>query len=202
MGLETGTYIDDLVITNPVSSDKRRFGDDHLRLIKTCLKNSFPNIDGPVNGTPTELNYVVGVTSLIQTQLDAKLDPVDIAAMAETDAQNTFTQGQATLESALTYSANVTPDAQASNAFRLIATGDFNLQIPTNGIAGQVLTIFIQQDGTGSRLMTLVGYYGNTTDDLNLSTGANVVDLLTLIYGGSDSRWYVANLKKDVNNAL
>ena len=37
MALETATSIVDLVNTNPTSSDKRKQGDDHLRMIKTCL---------------------------------------------------------------------------------------------------------------------------------------------------------------------
>ena len=37
MGLETGTKLSDLVVTNPTSSDPRSQGDDHLRLIKTVL---------------------------------------------------------------------------------------------------------------------------------------------------------------------
>lgn len=40
MGLETGTFIDDLVITNPLGSDDKREGDDHLRLIKKVLKGT------------------------------------------------------------------------------------------------------------------------------------------------------------------
>lgn len=55
-GLETGTYIDDLVTTNPTSSDSATQGDDHLRLIKSVLKATFPNIDGPVTATEDELN--------------------------------------------------------------------------------------------------------------------------------------------------
>lgn len=44
MSLETGTYISDLITTNPVgATDKRSQGDDHLRLIKTTLKNSILN---------------------------------------------------------------------------------------------------------------------------------------------------------------
>lgn len=73
MGLETGTFISDLVITNPTTTDKRREGDDHFRLIKSVLKNTFPNADGAINPTVAEFNFLVGVTSLIQDQLDAKL---------------------------------------------------------------------------------------------------------------------------------
>lgn len=40
MGLETGTFIDDLVITNPPGSDDKRQGDDHIRLLKTVIRNT------------------------------------------------------------------------------------------------------------------------------------------------------------------
>lgn len=72
MGLETGTYISDLVATNPVSADPKSQGDDHIRLIKSTVQATFPNITGAVTPTHTELNYVDGVTSPIQTQLDLK----------------------------------------------------------------------------------------------------------------------------------
>lgn len=43
MGLETPTFINDLTVTNPVSSDPKGQGDDHIRNLKTALKNTFPN---------------------------------------------------------------------------------------------------------------------------------------------------------------
>lgn len=43
MGLETGTFISDLVVTNPPTSDLVAQGDDHIRLVKTVAKNTFPN---------------------------------------------------------------------------------------------------------------------------------------------------------------
>lgn len=42
MGLETANYINELNSANPTSSDPRSQGDDHLRLIKTTVKASFP----------------------------------------------------------------------------------------------------------------------------------------------------------------
>lgn len=72
-GLETGTYISDLVVTNPTSSDLASTADDHMRLIKSTVKTTFPNVSGAVTPTHTELNYVDGVTSAIQTQIDAKV---------------------------------------------------------------------------------------------------------------------------------
>ena len=38
MGLETATYISQLVDTNPVVGDPVGEGDDHLRMIKEVLK--------------------------------------------------------------------------------------------------------------------------------------------------------------------
>ena len=68
----SGKYIDDLVSTNPTATDNVAQGDDHIRGIKNVLKLTFPSIDGAINATDTELNYVDGVTSAIQTQLDNK----------------------------------------------------------------------------------------------------------------------------------
>jgi hypothetical protein len=48
MALETGTVINDLVITNPTAVDAKSQGDDHLRLLKTTIKNSFPGFTGAV----------------------------------------------------------------------------------------------------------------------------------------------------------
>lgn len=45
MGLESGSYIDDLNSANPLSNDNVSQGDDHLRLIKSLLKATFPGAD-------------------------------------------------------------------------------------------------------------------------------------------------------------
>jgi hypothetical protein len=47
MGLESVTYINDLVTTNPVgATDPKSEGDDHIRNIKAALKNCFPGLAG------------------------------------------------------------------------------------------------------------------------------------------------------------
>lgn len=63
MALETGTFISDLVETNPVSTDGLAQTDDHLRLIKSTLKATFPNITGTLTVTQDELNTLDGITS-------------------------------------------------------------------------------------------------------------------------------------------
>ena len=73
MSLESFNYIDSLNAANPTTTDNVSEGDDHIRGIKTTLKNTFPNINAAVTATDEELNYVDGVTSAIQTQIDTKL---------------------------------------------------------------------------------------------------------------------------------
>jgi hypothetical protein len=72
MALEVGTFISDLVATNPTSTDPKAEGDDHIRLLKSTVKATFPNVTGAVLPTHTELNFVDGVTSGIQGQLNAR----------------------------------------------------------------------------------------------------------------------------------
>ena len=62
MPLETGTYISDLVITNPASTDAKSDGDNHLRLIKSTVKATFPNVTGAVTKTHTQLNNALDKT--------------------------------------------------------------------------------------------------------------------------------------------
>lgn len=71
--LESATYINQLNENYPTGNDHYSTVDEHLRLIKGAVKNTFPNITGALTPTHTELNYVDGVTSAIQTQIDTKL---------------------------------------------------------------------------------------------------------------------------------
>ena len=72
MTIETALYPTQLNATLPPQSDIVREGAGHLRLLKTVVKTTFPNLGGAWNATQTEANYIVGVTSPIQTQLNAK----------------------------------------------------------------------------------------------------------------------------------
>ena len=71
MGLETASYISQLVDTNPVVGDPVGEGDDHLRLIKTVLQTQFPNLTAAaVTSNVTELNLLDGVSVLVSLSAD------------------------------------------------------------------------------------------------------------------------------------
>jgi len=54
MALETANYINDLTITNPTASDPKSQGDDHIRMLKTVLKECFSGFTGAVIITAAE----------------------------------------------------------------------------------------------------------------------------------------------------
>ena len=56
MALESGTYINSLDANNPATTDGLSQADDHMRLIKSTVKTTFPNISGAVTLTHIEVN--------------------------------------------------------------------------------------------------------------------------------------------------
>ena len=86
MGLETGTYIDSLNSSNPAAGDPVNEGDDHIRLVKSTVKATFPNISGAVTSTHTELNLLDGVTANT-----TELNYVDITTLGTVEASKAVT---------------------------------------------------------------------------------------------------------------
>jgi hypothetical protein len=86
MGLETGTYIDSLNTSNPGATDSVAQGDDHIRLLKSTIKNTFPNVTGAMTATHTELNLLDGCTANT-----AELNYLDIATLGTVEASKAVT---------------------------------------------------------------------------------------------------------------
>lgn len=72
MAVDTAANIGDFDTTKPTGADALAEADDNFRHVKSVLKSNFPNVKGTVSASDVELSYVDGVTSAIQTQLDAK----------------------------------------------------------------------------------------------------------------------------------
>lgn len=54
MSLETASTINQLNPSNPSGADRLKEGDDHIRLIKATLKNTFPGITGALDPSITQ----------------------------------------------------------------------------------------------------------------------------------------------------
>ena len=144
-------------------------------------------LDGiPAGLTATELGYSDGVTSAIQTQMDTKT--------ASTVA-NTWTAGQRGEITALTDGATITIDMADSNNFSVTLAGNRTFANPSNDTAGQSGSIFITQDGTGSRTAswgTDWEFPGGTAP--TLTTTAAAVDRVDYVIKSGTSIQAVATL--------
>lgn len=84
MSIELATYIDDLQPQWPASTDAVSAGDDHIRLIKAVLQNTFPNISGPVTASDVSLSRgaipLASITVFYQASAPAGWTRVDPAA--------------------------------------------------------------------------------------------------------------------------
>src|SRR5690606_13107244 len=107
MPVESGTYISDLVATNPVgATDPKSQGDDHIRLLKSTIKATFPNIAGAGTASHTQLSTLAEGTlpACHGSQLtDLNGDEVKTGTVADArlssnvplkDQANTFTDRQ------------------------------------------------------------------------------------------------------------
>lgn len=79
------SYIADLNISNPPATDPLSQVDEHLRLIKTAVAQSFPNISGVVTATQSVLNGLDGRVSA--------LEGADSAAIANNSGTPSFASG-------------------------------------------------------------------------------------------------------------
>ena len=119
------------------------------------------------------------------------------ADTAKTDVAQSFTAAQRGAISALTDGSTITPDFAVANNFSVTLGGNRTLANPSNLVAGQSGSIFITQDGTGSRTLAYGSNFkfpGGTAP--TLTTTANAVDVLAY-YVESASR-ITARLVADV----
>lgn len=65
MALENATLINQLDQLNPEGADPKSQGDDHIRMIKRTIKNTFPQITGAITVTHTQINALGVAGSLV-----------------------------------------------------------------------------------------------------------------------------------------
>ena len=100
----------------------------------------------------------------------------------------TFTKGQRGAIVTLTDGATVTPDMADGNNFSLTLGGNRTLANPTNLTAGQSGSIFLVQDGTGSRTLAYGSYYDFISGTApTLTTTANAVDRIDYVVRSTTS---------------
>ena len=116
-------------------------------------------------------------------------------AAATLTAVQTFTAGQRGEVTALTDASSIATNLALSNNFSVTLAGNRTLANPTNTVAGQSGSIFITQDGTGSRTLafgTNFKFVAGTAP--TLSTAAASVDRIDYVVASATKIHAVASL--------
>ena len=135
-----------------------------------------------VYATDQDKLYVKEGSALVSTQ--AALP----ATNAVTDTAQTFTAAQRGTIGTLTDGATITPDFATANNFTVTLAGNRTIANPTNLTAGQSGSIFIVQDGTGSRTAAWGSYWDFAAGTApTLTTTASAVDRVDYVVRSSTS---------------
>lgn len=161
MALEAGDgFISGLVATNPVNAtDQVAQGDDHIRLIKTALKGTFPNLNGAVNATPAQLN-------VLKTDGDGAGMLADIAAIADPGADRVLGWDESA-NAAIAFSL---AGGLTSSGTQLIVGGADPLRAAQGSAAAPAFSFTLD---------TNTGWYSGGADDIRLSVGGSILGVFT-----------------------
>ena len=197
MALESTTYIDGLVATNPTGTDARSQGDDHIRLVKSAVKTTFPNITGAITATHTELNKIDGYTGTT-----AELNYNDVPTLGTVEASRTVTADASGVTNNLktkkqTEIVNAIGNVSSSTAINfalgnvvtavLASGGAFTISnAPTSGVYGKFKFILTNGGTVTNPWHSSVKWAGGTKPTLTTSG----IDILTFETIDNGTNWY------------
>ena len=140
-----------------------------------------------VSTNTTQLATTAFVVAEIADEVGTTVQAYD-ADTAKTDTAQTFTAAQRGTIGTLTDGATITPDFATANNFTVTLAGNRTIANPTNLTAGQSGSIFIVQDGTGSRTAAWGSYWdfaGGTAP--TLTTTASAIDRVDYVVRSATS---------------
>jgi len=183
MALETGTYISDLNASNPVSTDGLAQADDHLRLIKSTVKATFPSVSGAITATHTEINAVADgdtaatATTLVDADRFVMNDDGTMKQVAITDVQ-TYVDANMTLRSDVVTTASIADDAVTTAKIPDAAITAAKLAVGAAFVAGMVMPYAGSSAPSGWLLA-----YGQ---DVSRTTYSDLFSAIGTTYGSGD----------------
>ena len=105
-----------------------------------------------------------------------------VTGLGETTSTDQLEGRYAVEVATLTDGANISVDLGANQNFTVTLAGNRTLDNPTNIVVGQTGSIFIVQDGTGSRTLSFGSYYDFARGTApTLTTAASAVDRIDYV---------------------
>ena len=159
----------------------------------TTLAKGIVQLAGDLAGTAA-LPTVPGLA----TKADAAATTASLALKASLAAANNWPLAQTSDLFAVAYAASITLDAATTSNHVNIGTltGNLTLANPTGFTKAATLNIWLTQDATGSRLLTLGAKIKTAgAAGIVLSTAVNSVDFLSLVYNPTKDIWVASVLK-------
>jgi hypothetical protein len=127
--------------------------------------------------TVTPANLQAKLTDAIGTSIQAYDSDT-----TKNDANNTFTLAQRGSITTLADGANISSDMNNNNYFTVTLAGNRILDNPSNPTAGQSGSIFVIQDGSGSRTLSYGSYWDWPAGAApTLTTTANMIDRIDYV---------------------
>ena len=171
-----------------------KVSDDRSAANTTVANAALPKAGGAMTGPITTNSTFDGVDVAARDAVLTTTTNTANAAATLTAVQ-TFTAGQRGEVTALTDASSIATDLALSNNFSVTLAGNRTLANPTNTVAGQSGSIFITQDGTGSRTLafgTNFKFVAGTAP--TLSTAASSIDRIDYVVAEATKIHAVASL--------
>ena len=178
-----------------------KVSDDRSAANTTTADAALPRAGGAMTGAITTNSTFDGVdvatrdAVLTTTTNTANTANTTANAAATLTAVQTFTAGQRGEVTALTDASSIATNLALSNNFAITLGGNRTLANPSNITAGQSGSIFITQDGTGSRTLaygTNFKFVAGTAP--TLSTAASSIDRIDYVVASATQIHAVASL--------
>jgi hypothetical protein len=169
-------HINDLNEEWPDGGDPIALGDDHIRMIKKSLKDTFPNIEGKVDATHDDLNELVGISSALP---DAPAS--DGSMLYSSGGQWVETVAIKIDGSSVDVNGNISATETIESGGDMIVGGDLVI----NGKEVSDLTAYTAGEGiaiSSDREISLTGEYSGTfkADDVVATSDERAKDSITL----------------------
>jgi len=195
MGIESASYISELVDTNPVVGDPVGEGDDHLRLIKTVLQTQFSGLSGTtaVTTSEAELNYN-DITTLgtVEASKVVTTDGSSVTNFVDKVIQRPEIKDYSETKTALTPAASVTIDLTNGNVFTLTADQNTTFVFSNPSPTGKscAFTLIWTQDASDRTITwpASVDWAGGSAP--SVTSGSGKIDIYTFFTLDAGTIWY------------